>query len=156
MTRHIIYPHVQRFILALALFLRAKTPEGLINPYRAAVSFWGQSTQISSSLSPNRDCGSKRVNTFGTAVVVVQFQGPAWLVPLRHFRSAVSFWVQTSQKIQVVRPQNGSGCGLKRVKWDCSKVLEGLIEYSLFLYNIQGREGRQTHTGGVGMEIGWI
>ena len=32
-----------------------------LNPFRTAVSFWGQSTQISSRLSPNRDCGSKRV-----------------------------------------------------------------------------------------------
>ena len=32
-----------------------------LNPFRTAVSFWGQSTQIWSSLSPNRDCGSKRV-----------------------------------------------------------------------------------------------
>ena len=28
--------------------------------FRTAVSFWGQSSQISSGLSPNRDCGSKR------------------------------------------------------------------------------------------------
>ena len=33
-----------------------------VNPFRTAVSFWGQSTQISSTLSPHRDCGSKRVN----------------------------------------------------------------------------------------------
>ena len=32
----------------------------LINPFRDAVSFWGQTTQISSSFSPKRDCGSKR------------------------------------------------------------------------------------------------
>ena len=32
------------------------------NPFRTADSFWGQSSQISSSLSPNRGCGSKRVN----------------------------------------------------------------------------------------------
>ena len=32
-----------------------------LNPFRTAVSFWGQSIQKSSSLSPNRDCGSKRV-----------------------------------------------------------------------------------------------
>ena len=31
----------------------------LLNPFRTAVSCWGQSNQISSSLSPNRDCGSK-------------------------------------------------------------------------------------------------
>ena len=35
-----------------------------INPFRTAVPFWEQSTQISSSLSPKRDCGPKRVNTW--------------------------------------------------------------------------------------------
>ena len=35
--------------------------KNMVNPFRTAVSFWGQSTQISSRLSPNRDCGSKRV-----------------------------------------------------------------------------------------------
>ena len=34
-----------------------------VNPFRTAVPFWGQTTQISSSLSPKRDSGSKRVNT---------------------------------------------------------------------------------------------
>ena len=33
-----------------------------VNPFRTAVPLWGQTTQISSSLSPKRDCGSKRVN----------------------------------------------------------------------------------------------
>ena len=32
-----------------------------INPFRTAVPFWGQTSQISSSLSPKRDCGPKRV-----------------------------------------------------------------------------------------------
>ena len=31
------------------------------NPFRTAVSIWGQTTQTSSSLSPKRDCGSKGV-----------------------------------------------------------------------------------------------
>ena len=31
-----------------------------LNPFRTAVPFWGQTRQISSSLSPNRDCGLKR------------------------------------------------------------------------------------------------
>ena len=30
-------------------------------PFRTAVPFWGQTSQISSSLSPKRDCGSKAV-----------------------------------------------------------------------------------------------
>ena len=32
-----------------------------VNPFRTAVPFWGQRTQIPSSLSPKRDCGSKWV-----------------------------------------------------------------------------------------------
>ena len=51
-----------QFQYAMPLYLR--TERYLImelNPFRTAVSFWGQSTQISSTLSPHRDCGSKRV-----------------------------------------------------------------------------------------------
>ena len=33
-----------------------------VNPFRAAVPFWGQTSHISSSLSPKRDCGSKGVS----------------------------------------------------------------------------------------------
>ena len=33
----------------------------LVNPSRTAIPFWGQTTQISRSLSPKRDCGSKWV-----------------------------------------------------------------------------------------------
>ena len=32
-----------------------------LNPFTTAVPFWGQSARILSNLSPNRDCGSKRV-----------------------------------------------------------------------------------------------
>ena len=32
------------------------------NPFRTAVPFRGQPTQISSSLSPKRDCGARWVN----------------------------------------------------------------------------------------------
>ena len=35
--------------------------KGDINPFRTAVPFWGQTTQILSSLSPKRGCGSKGV-----------------------------------------------------------------------------------------------
>ena len=35
--------------------------EWLLNPFRTAVPFWGQTNQISSSLSPKRDCGCKGV-----------------------------------------------------------------------------------------------
>ena len=33
-------------------------------PFRTAVPFWGQTSQILSSLSPKRDCGSKGDNVF--------------------------------------------------------------------------------------------
>ena len=36
-----------------------------INPFRTSVSFWVQTIQFVSSLSPKRDCGSKRVNPWG-------------------------------------------------------------------------------------------
>ena len=36
-----------------------------LDPFRTAVPFWGQTTQISSSLSPKRGCGSKEVNSTG-------------------------------------------------------------------------------------------
>ena len=32
-----------------------------VSPFRTAVRFWVQTTQISSRLSPKRDCGSKGV-----------------------------------------------------------------------------------------------
>ena len=32
-----------------------------LNPFRTAVPFWGQTSQIPSSLSPKRDCGPRRV-----------------------------------------------------------------------------------------------
>ena len=35
--------------------------ESYINDFRSAVPFWGQTSQISSSLFPKRDCGSKGV-----------------------------------------------------------------------------------------------
>ena len=49
-----------------------------VNPFRTAVPFWGQTSQISSIFVPKRDCGSKGVNPpqvnisvkSGTAVTV--------------------------------------------------------------------------------------
>ena len=38
----------------------AAVSQFLLNPFRTAVPFWGQTTQISGSLSPKRDCGPKR------------------------------------------------------------------------------------------------
>ena len=42
---------------------RPKIQNTPTNPFRAAVPFWGQTTQISSGLSPKRDSGPKRANT---------------------------------------------------------------------------------------------
>ena len=39
---------------------------GEVNPFRAAVLFWGQTTRNFSGLSPKRDCGSKRVKVAST------------------------------------------------------------------------------------------
>ena len=39
-----------------------------LNPFRTAVPFWGQTSQISSIFVPKRDCGSKGVKN-GTPVV---------------------------------------------------------------------------------------
>ena len=45
-----------------------------IHPFRTSVPFWGQTSRISNSLSPKRDCGSKGVNslfyTWYTIIVV--------------------------------------------------------------------------------------
>ena len=35
-----------------------------LNPFRTAVPFWGQTSQISSSFVPKRDCGSKGVKNY--------------------------------------------------------------------------------------------
>ena len=43
------------------VYLTTRTGLQLINPFRAAVPFWGQTTQNSTGVSPKRDCGSKRV-----------------------------------------------------------------------------------------------
>ena len=34
-----------------------------MNPFSTAVPFWGRTIHISSSLSPKRDCGPKRVSS---------------------------------------------------------------------------------------------
>ena len=54
------------------MVLLSMRPRKAIHPFRTAVSFWGHSTQILSSLSPNRDCGTKRVNqTVGSGIGIV-------------------------------------------------------------------------------------
>ena len=41
-------------------FFFLMVPFDRLNPFSTAVPFWGQSTHFSSSLSPKRDCGTKR------------------------------------------------------------------------------------------------
>ena len=53
------------------------------NPFSTAVPFWGQTSQISGSLSPKRDCGSKGVNQ----PHVRQYHPPAH----RHFSAASGY-----------------------------------------------------------------
>ena len=43
------------------------------NPFRTAVPFWGQSSQISSSFVPKRDCGSKGVKALFLLVDIQLF-----------------------------------------------------------------------------------
>ena len=47
---------------ALLLFLISNSYTRLINPFRTAVPFWGQVSQTPSKLSPQRDCGPRRLN----------------------------------------------------------------------------------------------
>ena len=55
-------PHAaRRWLIALKLALSLLAISGLAL-FRTAVPFWGQPTQMMSSLSPNRDCGTVRVN----------------------------------------------------------------------------------------------
>ena len=46
-----------------------KTPQVVVNPFRTAVPFWGQPTQILSKLSPKRDCSSERVKIVSACFV---------------------------------------------------------------------------------------
>ena len=58
-----------------------------VNPCRAAVPFWGQTTQILSGLSPKRDCGIKRVNVpFDAREEKIRkcFGSPSSLFTFRH------------------------------------------------------------------------
>ena len=50
-------------------FIKTIQRSTLLKPQ--SVPFWGQTSQTSSSLSPKRDCGSKGVNPFNTALPYV-------------------------------------------------------------------------------------
>ena len=59
-------------ILQLNFFLSSLSLSFQLNLFRTAVPFWGQTSQISSSLPPKRDCGSKgiKLNPFCSLRVV--------------------------------------------------------------------------------------
>ena len=46
------------------------------NPVRSAVPFWGQISQIPSSLSPKRDCSSERVKKGGKSEIKMRCPPP--------------------------------------------------------------------------------
>ena len=57
-----IYLRYSIWCICSLLHLNLYSLRSILNPFRPADPFWGQTTQFSSSLSPKRDCGSKRVN----------------------------------------------------------------------------------------------
>ena len=70
-----IYLRQQAFGSFVGLHVRRLARSTGLTLFRTAVPFWGQTTQISSSLPPQRDCGSKgvkvrfgRPSTHATAV----------------------------------------------------------------------------------------
>ena len=70
----------------------------LLTPLEPQSHMWGQTTQISSSLSPKRDCGSKGVNTISQAWVVDKFMRIAMqqpftdsFSPTKHEKKKVAF-----------------------------------------------------------------
>ena len=61
---------ISTFSCMSLLVLSGYIPSSALNPFRTAVPFRGQTSQISSSFVPKRDCGSKRVNTAVLLVVL--------------------------------------------------------------------------------------
>ena len=57
-------PSGRRNCRMASILIGAKMP----GDFRTAVPFWGRTTQISSSLSPKRDCGPKGVKHIGPTV----------------------------------------------------------------------------------------
>ena len=56
------------------------------NPFRTAVPFWGQSSQISSSFVPKRDCGSKGVKRKVPVKEMANHLERAYLVRRKSYR----------------------------------------------------------------------
>ena len=54
-------PWLERPTGAISYVRACFTPRPWLNPLRTAVPFWGQTSQVPSSMSPKRDCGTKSV-----------------------------------------------------------------------------------------------
>ena len=74
----------------------------LFYPFRTAVSFWGQTSQILSNLSPERDCGPKRVNDQFPSTSFWKRRGHRCL-PFFPPGSCLCFWSRTGFSIPAVR-----------------------------------------------------
>ena len=59
----------------------------IINPFRTAVPFWGQSSQISSSFVPKRDSGSKGVKIIVVCRTLRALAKINYIVPGMSFRT---------------------------------------------------------------------
>ena len=57
-------PFCYSFPYSSIRYLSGYIPSSALNPFRTAVPLWGQTSQFSSTLSPKRDCGSKRTVVF--------------------------------------------------------------------------------------------
>ena len=78
-----------------------------INPYRAAVPFWGQTTQNLSGVSPKRDCGMKpprQAHAYDSGALIFAFWGDS----LELFRTGVPRREQTTQHRSSLS-QSGTG-----------------------------------------------
>ena len=57
----LFFRRTPRGTFARHVYIATEQSPHRMNPFRTAVPFWGQTTQISSSLSPKQDCGSEGV-----------------------------------------------------------------------------------------------
>ena len=92
------------------------------NPFRAAVPFRGQTSQIPTSLSLKRDCSPKRV-IYITHDQIINYSSKL-KNSLNPFRPAVPFWGQTTWNLSGVSPERDRG--FKRVKAAFRYVFLGL------------------------------
>ena len=73
-------PHPQSFTLRM-IFLLFCIPKLRVGPVRSVVPFWGQTTQVISSLSPIRDYGPERVKLCSCNWVIDYMQHEGKLSP---------------------------------------------------------------------------